>query len=427
MVYCEDWLAIVAATPRSATLSDTNPELSCEPAAVAAAIDDAASLTAATAAATLTPAAAEEVSPTRIDQISLALLILAVIAFVAALYFARAFVVPLLIGILVSYTLRPFVDWLQHWRVPRALGAALLIGLLIASVSWLSYSLSGQAARMIEKLPDAARKLRADMRETRTNVPSPLQNVQEAASELQNAASDATAKPGARRAVAPAAAPPADSFAWVRSYAMVQSGLLVSVLAQTPIVLLLAYFLLASGDHFRRKLVQFVGPSLTRKKDTLKILGEIDSQVQRYLLVTIASNVLVAIATWLAFWMMGVEQPAIWGVLAGVLHFIPYLGAVLVALAAGIAGFLQFGSLLHALAVSGVAMLIASVIGLVFVTILQSRMARMNPAVLFIALLFFGWLWGAAGLLLGAPLVAIAKVICDRVDSLNPIGELLGR
>ncbi len=404
-------------------MSDVNPEIRREPPTdTAAAVEEGSPKSIAD-----TASAAEEASPNRIDQISLALLILAVIAFVAALYLARAFIVPLLIGILISYTLSPFVDWLQRWRVPRTVAAALLIGLLVASVSWLSYSLGGEAALMIEKLPDAARKLRVDLRETRTNVPSALQNVQEAASELQRAASDASAKVGARPAVAPAGAPPSDAFAWLQNYALVQSALLVSVLAQAPIVLLLAYFLLSSGDHFRRKLVQFVGPSLTRKKDTLKILGEIDSQIQRYLLVTIASNVMIALGTWLAFWKMGVEQPAVWGVLAGILHFIPYLGAVLVAVAAGIAGFLQFGSLLQALTVSGVALLIASAIGLVFVTILQSHFARMNAAVLFIALLFFGWLWGAAGLLLGAPLVAIAKVICDRVDSLKPIGELLGR
>jgi predicted PurR-regulated permease PerM len=149
--------------------------------------------------------------------------------------------------------------------------------------------------------------------------------------------------------------------------------------------------------------------------------------VQRYLLVTLASNALIAVATWLAFWAMGIEQPGIWGVAAGVLHFVPYLGSVLVAIAAGVAGFLQFGTLLQALTVAGVALLIAGVIGLIFITWLQSRFARVNAAVLFIALLFFGWLWGIPGLLLGAPLLAITKVICDRVDSLKPVGELLGR
>ena len=91
------------------------------------------------------------------------------------------------------------------------------------------------------------------------------------------------------------------------------------------------------------------------------------------------------------------------------------------------AGFLQSGSLLHALAIAGASLLVAGAVGFVFTTWLQSRFARVNAAVLFIALLFFGWLWGVWGLLLGAPLVAITKVICDRVESLKPVGELLGR
>ena len=213
----------------------------------------------------------------------------------------------------------------------------------------------------------------------------------------------------------------------MRNYALAQSALLFTVAAQTPIVLLLTYFLLASGDHFRRKLVGFVGPSLSRKKDAVRILDEIDTQVQRYLLATLVSNTLVAVGTWLACEALGMERAGVWGVAAGVLHFIPYLGPALIALASGMAGFLQFESLFTALAVAGASLLVAGTIGFLFTTWLQSRFAGVNAAVLFIALLFFGWLWGVWGLLLGAPLIAIAKVVCDRVDSLKPAGELLGR
>ena len=358
-------------------------------------------------------------------RMSRALIVLAVIAVVASIYFARAFLVPLLIGILVSYTLRPVVDWLQAVRIPRAAGAALVMAVLVSGVFWIGQSVGDQATSMLEKLPDAARKLRQNLSSARATAPTALQNVQEAANELQGVAADVAQKPGTRPAPAPASA--SNSTLWLRDYALAQSALLVSVTAQTPIVLLLAYFLLASGEHFRRKLVQFVGPSLSRKKEALRTLEEIDAQVQRYLFATLVSNALVGLATWLAFEAMGMEQAGVWGVFAGVLHFVPYLGPVVLAVAAGVAGFLQFGTPLHALAVAGVTMLISGVIGMMFMPWLLSRFASVNAAVLFIALLFFGWLWGVAGLLLGAPLVAIAKVICDRIDALNPAGDLLGR
>jgi predicted PurR-regulated permease PerM len=349
--------------------------------------------------------------------------VLAVIAVVAALYLARAFFVPFLIGILASYALHPLVDWLKAWHVPRFAGAGLVLALAVGSFSWIGFSMSGDATAVIETLPEAARKLRQNLSAARTGAPTPLQNMQDAANEIQGAATDAGAKPGA----AAAAVKTTEPTAWLRNYALVQSALLATVVAQAPIVLLLTYFLLASGDHFRRKLVGFVGPSLSRKKDAVRILEEIDVQIQRYLLATLVSNVLVAVCTWLAFEALGMERAGVWGVAAGVLHFIPYLGPVLIALASGMAGFLQFGSPLYALAVAGVSLLVAGAIGFGFMTWLQSRFAGVNAAVLFIALLFFGWLWGAWGLLLGAPLIAIAKVVCDRIESLKPVGEVLGR
>jgi predicted PurR-regulated permease PerM len=379
--------------------------------------------------AVLVTEAAITIRTTRYLRMNISLGIVAVIAFVAALYLARAFFVPLLIGILVSYTLSPVVEWLKTCYVPRPVGAALLLAVLVGSLSWIAFSVSNDTALMIEKLPEAARKLRQSLSDGLSNGPTALRNMQEAAKELQGAANelqggDTGSKQEVSRVVV---VRPSESPTWLRDYALAQSALLISIAAQTPIILLLTYFLLASGAHFRRKLVQFVGPSLSRKKDAVRILDEIDVQIQRYLLTMLVSNVLVGVCTWLAFEALGMEQAGVWGVLAGVLHFVPYLGPALVAFASGIAGFLQFGSLLHGFAIAGVSLLVAIAVGFGFTTWLQSRFARLNAAVLFITLLFFGWLWGVWGMLLGAPLVAIVKVICDRVVSLKPIGELLGR
>jgi predicted PurR-regulated permease PerM len=352
---------------------------------------------------------------------NVAINILAVLALIAALYLARAFFVPLLIGILASYMLRPAVDWLKALHVPRPVAAGLVLVVLAGSLTWIAFSLRDEATAMIEKLPEAAQKLRQNLSAARAGSPTALQNMQKAADELQGAATDAGLKPGVRAVAAHQPAP----TAWLRDYALAQSALLIAVIAQAPIVLLLTYFLLASGGHFRRKLVQYVGPS--RQKETVNILEEINVQVQRYLFVTLVTNILIGVGTWLAFQGLGMEQAGVWGFAAGVLHFIPYLGPALIALASGVAAFMQFGSPLNALAVAGASLLVAGLIGLVFMIWLQSHFAHMNAAVLFIALLFFGWMWGVWGLLLSAPLVTIAKVVCDRVESLKPAGELLGR
>jgi predicted PurR-regulated permease PerM len=351
------------------------------------------------------------------SRINLASGSLALLALAAALYVGRGFFVPLLIGILASYALHPLVNWLERCRLPRTIGAALVLATVIGSFSWIAVSMSGDAEALIEKLPEAARKLRKDLSAARSGAPSALQNMRETAQQLQGAATDTGAQP---------AAPQAAESTWLRDYTLAQSALLAAVAAQTPIVLLLTYFLLASGVHFRRKLVQLVGPSLSRKKDAVRILEEIDVQVQRFLFAMLASNALLGVGTWLAFLALGLDQAGVWGVAAGVFHFVPYLGPALIALGSGVAAFMQFGSLFYALAVAAVSLLVAGTIGFAFMTWLQSRFARVNAAVLFIALLFFGWLWGVWGLLLGAPLVAIAKVVFDRVDSLKPVGELLG-
>ena len=359
----------------------------------------------------------------RIARMGAAVVVLAVIALVAALYLARAFFVPLLIGILASYMLRPVVDWLKALHVPRPVAAALVLVVLVGSLSWIAFSLRDEATTMIENLPETAHKLRQNLSAARAGSPTALQNMQKAANELQGAAADAGLKPGARVVAAREPEP----TAWLRDYALAQSALVIAVAAQAPIVLLLTYFLLASGQHFRRKLVQFVGPTLSRQKEAVHILEEINVQIQRYLLVTLVSNTLIGVCTWLAFRALGMEQAGVWGFAAGVLHFMPYLGPALIALASGVAAFMQFGSPLNALAVAGASLLVAGVIGVVFMTWLQSHFAHMNAAVLFIALLFFSWMWGVWGLLLSAPLITIAKVVCDRVKSLKPVGELLGR
>jgi predicted PurR-regulated permease PerM len=333
--------------------------------------------------------------------------------------------------------LSPLVASLEKIHLPRAAAAAIVVVGGVVFAGWLVTLLSGEVTALIEKLPETARDLRRELQGPHAGPPTALQNMQEVAKELQGAASDVGAQapavskphggvPSVAKPIARVAAPVPEPT-WLRDYTLAQSALVASVVGQTPIVLLLTYFLLASGNLFRRKLVSVVGSSLSRKKDVVRLLEEIHVQVQLYMLATLLSNLLLAVVTWAAFKALGVEQPAAWGAAAGLLHFIPYLGPAAIAVASGIAGFLQFGSISEGLVVAAVSLLASGFVGFAFMTWLQSRMARVNASALFIALLFFAWLWGLWGLLLGAPIISIAKVVFDRVDSLKPVGEFMGR
>jgi predicted PurR-regulated permease PerM len=191
-------------------------------------------------------------------------------------------------------------------------------------------------------------------------------------------------------------------------------------------VTFLTYFLLLSGDTFRRKLVKITGPTLSEKKITVQALDEITQQIQRYLLVQLMASVVVGITTGLAFWAMGLEHAAVWGIAAGVLNLVPYIGSIVVTGAAGLVAFLQFGELNMALAVAGISLLINTIEGNLLVPVLTSRASRMNPVAVFIGVLGWGWLWGVWGLLLGIPILMVIKAVCDRVEHLKPIGEMLG-
>jgi predicted PurR-regulated permease PerM len=156
------------------------------------------------------------------------------------------------------------------------------------------------------------------------------------------------------------------------------------------------------------------------------VLTEITGQIQRYLMVQLLISVLVGVATWLAFVWIGLENAAIWGIAAGIFKTIPYLGSIIIAAGTALVAFLQFGTVGMALTVSGVSLLVTGVEGYLLTPWLTGRACRMSALVVFVGVLFWGWLWGVWGLLLGVPIIMIIKAICDRVEDLQPIGELLG-
>jgi predicted PurR-regulated permease PerM len=359
-----------------------------------------------------------------VDIRSAALTLMAALAIIVMLQYAQAMIIPVVLAVLISYALEPIVFRLARAHIPRPLGAALVLLGMVGGACVLLYGLRNEANAIIEQLPDAARR----MRETFENGPKPagpIQQVQRAATELQKAAD----------AAAPAPAPPPRGVTRVQvesppfnitDYLVWGSISIATAVGQTVLILFLAYFLLASGDLYKRKIVKMVGPSLSKKKITVQILADIDRQIEWFLFVQVLTSTIVAVATWLAFRAIGLQQAAVWGVLAGVFNSIPYFGPVLVTGGTAVVGFIQFGSLRMALIVAGVSLVITSLEGFLLTPWLTSRGSRMNAVAIFVGLLFWGWLWNVWGMLLAVPMLMVLKAIGDHVEDFKPIGELLG-
>lgn len=360
-----------------------------------------------------------------IDVRSVSLAVLAVLASVYALHWASAVFIPLLLGVMASYALSPVVDRLQRWHLPRSLGAAMLLSTIVCGLGSMAYSLSEDTAALVDSLPDAAQKLR-DALQTRRGAPeSSIDKMQRAAEKLEQAAQQGAS-----------AAPPASKGVTrvqierphfnIRDYLWSSTLGMVGLVGQAMVVLFIAFFLLTSGDRFRRKMVNIAGPTFSKKKITIQVLDEITAQIQRYLMLQIATSVLVGVVTWLALLWIGLEHAAVWGIVAAALNLVPYLGSVVTAGGLALVGFLQFGTLGMALLLGGVSLVIHTIEGNLLTPWLTGRTSRMNPVVIFVGVLAWGWLWGVWGLLLGAPLLMVVKSVCDRVEDLKPIGELLG-
>jgi predicted PurR-regulated permease PerM len=360
-----------------------------------------------------------------VDARNFSLSLLTVLAVIFVLKWASAVFIPLMLGVMISYSLAPLVTWLHKWRIPRAIGAAVLLLGLLGGAGTLIYSLSDDASKLIETLPDAALKLHLARLKDRGTAAGAMESMQKTATQLEQVASEAGAPaPDAPRGVTRVQIEKPrlniKDYLWMGTKSAVASA------GQLIMVLFLAYFMLASGDTFRRKLVKIAGPTLSRKKITLRVLDKIAEQIQRYLLVQIFTSILVGVATWLAFLWIGMENAAVWGIAAGVLKTMPYLGPVVVCAATALVAFLQFGAIDMALLVSGASLIITSLEGYLLTPWLTGRANRMSPVVVFFSVLVWSWLWGLWGLLLGLPIMMIIKAVCDHVEGIKPIGELLG-
>jgi predicted PurR-regulated permease PerM len=351
----------------------------------------------------------------------LPLWVLAVFATILALHLAQSLLIPFVFAVLISYALDPIVTWFGQWKIPRPMSAAVLLLALITGAGSSFYFLSDDAVAILDNVPLAAQNLRERLHQGRLNGPGAVEKMQKAAKEIEKAAAEAAgSKPPARSA--PSTSVPFD----VNPYLVSGSLGIVALMGQAVLVIFLVYFILASGDLYKRKLVKIAGDTLSKKRLTVEILDDINRQIARFLSVQVLTSVIAAVLTWGALASVGLEHAGVWGIAAGVGNFIPYVGPLVVAGLITFAGFIQFDTFSMAALIGSISLAIKGFVGFLLTPWLMSKAANMNPVAVFVGLLFWGWMWGIWGMLLAMPMIMIAKVVFDRIDGLKGAGELLG-
>jgi predicted PurR-regulated permease PerM len=351
-----------------------------------------------------------------------ALVVLATCAVIVMLRYGAPVLLPTVIAMLLFYMLDPVVKALERLRVPRGLGAPLVVMALVGAIAMTALVLWPQIESVVAKIPEGAAQVRTQfLRARRSPVDTPLERVQAAA----NAVDSAAAAAGGTTATTPGVMKVeiqqpfrVSTFLWTGGV-----GLMVSA-GQAVAVLFLTIFLLYEGDLFKRKLVAGMD-GLGSKRVTVQILNDIASQIGRFIWVQCATSALVALATTLALWSLGLESPIVWGVIAGVMNIVPYFGPLIVSALLAIVALLQFGNLVDAGTVAGVSLLITTFEGMFLTPHLLTKAASLNHVAVFLAITFFSWAWGVPGMLLAVPVLMVMKAITDHVDGLQDISSFL--
>jgi predicted PurR-regulated permease PerM len=366
--------------------------------------------------------------PLHVHAKGLALGIIATVAFLFALQWGKNFLVPLLLGIFIAYTLNPLVNWLERIHVKRVFGAILVTCAILGGAVVVIDKVHGEFQNIVEELPTITHKLSRLLASTTGSSTSAISRIQAVATEIEQATAGSSARRVAKRQQEAATSAAAANTGGIRvmDWVWVSARSLVGALSQGTMVIFLVFFLLLSGDMFKRKLVKLTGPSLSKKKITVHILEDINTSIQAYMFMLLVTNVLLAFMMWIALRAIGLENAGAWAIVAGLLHIMPYFGPLLITSATGLVAFLQFESLQMVLLVTGASLGIATLVGTFVTTWMTGRIARMNAAAVFVGLLFWGWLWGVWGLLLGVPVIVIIKVVAERVEGMEIVAELLG-
>jgi predicted PurR-regulated permease PerM len=340
---------------------------------------------------------------------SIALTGLFILASFYTLYLGRAFFLPIILAILLSLLLTPVVRLLKKLRIPEALGAALVVFGLLGFLGWGTYELAGPAYEWVQQAPRSLRKVESKLREFK----KPMQQMSRASEQVEKMTTVGGGQETAKVAVT------------TETLGEKVFSRATDFIANGAIMFILLYFLLAAGDMFLRKLIK-VMPSLSDKKRAVEIARQVETEISTYLSTITLINVILGLAVWGIMTLIGLPNALLWGVLATVTNYIPYLGALVMIGVLAMVGFITFDDLGQALLAPG-AFIGLNLLESYFLTpMILGRRLTLNPVVIFLGLTFWGWLWGITGALLAVPIMVVLKIFCDHSEALAPIGEFLG-
>jgi len=331
------------------------------------------------------------------------------LALTAALFFAQDFLLPVSLAFLFALALSPIVRFMSKRHVPAPFTAIAVVGALLCTIFVGAYSLAGPVSHWMDNAPQMGRVIQSKV----AVLLRPMEAMKQATEQVERI-TEGTGEP-----------------ATVREVVVREPGLLSQaasgvpeIVAQIGLTLVLLLFLLASGDLFYEKLVKAL-PTLSDKKRALKIARSVELEVSRYLSTIFFIN--LAFGAWIALgmWLAGMPNPLLWGAAAAVLNFIPYIGAVIGTILVAIVGLVTFDNVSQALIPPAIYIATTTIEGHFLTPMIVGRRLELNSVVVFLAVAFWGWLWGIVGALIAVPMLVVAKVFTDHVEGLAGLGEFL--
>jgi predicted PurR-regulated permease PerM len=337
-----------------------------------------------------------------------------VLASFYTLYFCRSLLLPLVLAGLLSLLLSPVVRALKRLHIPEPLGAGLVLLTVLGSVGFGIYQLSGPAFDWVQRAPQSLRAAEVKLRDIRRSV----QKLGRATEQVERIA-DVGANPGQR--------PPAVSVA-VQSTPTMRERLFsqaTDLITDAVVMLILLYFLLASGDLFLRKLIRVL-PRLEDRRRAVEIARQVERDISSYLGTVTMINLGLGAAVAICFALIGVPTPLLWGAMVTFTNFVPYLGPAINYGVFAMIGLLTFDTVPRMLAPAGVFLVLNVLEAYLITPMVLGKRLTLNPVMLFVGLTFWGWLWGIVGAILAVPILVVCKIFCDHIEPLAPIGEFLG-